>query len=409
MSQAEKAIIGALLVDPGRIAEVARALDPGHFGNHKHREAYEAMLDLVAKGKKVDAINLRYVGIDTADLALSDGTAVEDYVEIVKEDSFRRLVGTQVDQVLDLLDDNGSREDIMGQLAVLNQTVQLENRDDRTYTADSAVDHYRKVREERKTQGVGLAYGIPALDQYLQPAHGGDLIVVAARPSIGKTIVAEHIADAWAFESPDNPVLFISIEMSLAQLMDRAVSRWGGVPSRKIVRGILSDDDDKKVEVALEARKSVNIWYVDNPYANTNSVRTAAAEASMQSGGLRGIVVDYMQLMMDKGDNDNQRVSKISRHLKALAREYDCPVIVLSQLSRKSEYRDDKHPILSDLRDSGAIEQDADVVLGLFRDKELDHDDTQMDIDILKNRQGPLARTVVAFDGEHVRLVTEDR
>jgi len=406
VSQAERAIIGALLVDPNRIAEVSRALDPGHFGTRKHREAYEAMLELVREGKKVDAINLRYVGVDTSDVALSDGTAVEDYIEIVKEESFRRLVSRHVDVLDQHVADQASRADIMHDIGVMTHEITAEARDDRTYTAEHAVEQYRIIRKERLSQGVGLPYGIPGLDRYLQPAHGGDLIIVAARPSIGKTIVAEHVADSWSFES-DLPVLFMSIEMSLGQLMDRAVSRWGGVPSSDIVRGVLSPDQNDRIEVALETRKSVNIWYVDNPYATTDSVRAAAAEVSMQAGGLQGIVVDYLQLMADKGDNDNQRVSKISRSLKALAREHNCPVMVLSQLSRKPEYRQDQHPVLPDLRDSGAIEQDADVVLGLYRDKDLMVEDTELDIDILKNRQGPLARVAVEFDGPHVRLVTE--
>jgi replicative DNA helicase len=406
VSQAERGIVGALLVDPSRVSEVARALDPGHFGTRKYREAYEAMLELVRAGKKVDAINLRYAGVDTADFGLSDDTAIEDYVEIVKGEAFVRLVEKHVDDIEDVISDGASKADIMSALAVMNHDIALNQKDDRTYTSEHAVEAYHAIREDRKARGVGLPYGIPALDKYLQPAHGGDLIIACARPSIGKTILAEHVADHWSFES-DLPVLFMSIEMSLGQLMDRAVSRWGGVPSSSIVRGVLSEDEDARVNVALEARKGVNIWYVDNPYATTDSVRAAAAEVSMQAGGLRGIVVDYLQLMADKGDNDNQRVSKISRRLKALAREYDCPVLVLSQLSRKPEYREDQHPILSDLRDSGAIEQDADVVLGLYRDRDMEVNDPFMDIDILKNRQGPLARVEVGFDGDHVRLVTE--
>ena len=127
----------------------------------------------------------------------------------------------------------------------------------------------------------------------------------------------------------------------------------------------------------------------------------------MQAGGIRGIIVDYLQLLKDGGDNDNQRIGRISRSLKALAREYDCPVLVLSQLNRQSEYRDDGHPRLSDIRDSGAVEQDADVVLGLYRDKDDPLEEGNLDVSILKNRQGPIARVTVPFDGEHVRIVTE--
>jgi len=408
VSQAERAIVGHLLIDPSRIPEVARRLEPAHFGVKKHRVAYEGMLTLVREGRKVDAINLANIGVETGDLALSDGTAIEDYVEIVREDAFRRLVGTGLGKVGDLVDDGQSQSSILAGLSEVMHDITAEASDDKTFSAEDAVAEYNEVRRTRKIKGVGLSYGIPALDKYLQPAHGGDMIVVAARPSIGKTIVAEHIADHWSGGKEDKPVMFMSIEMSLAQLMDRAVSRWGGVPSSDIVRGVLTPDQDVRIDLALEARKSVNIWYVDNPYATTDTVRASAAEVSIQAGGLRGIVVDYLQLLANKGDNDNQRVSKISRDLKALAREHDCPVLVLSQLNRKSEFREDQHPILSDLRDSGAVEQDADVVLGLFRDKDNPIDDPFMDVDILKNRQGPLARTEVGFDGERVRLVTED-
>ena len=226
---------------------------------------------------------------------------------------------------------------------------------------------------------------------------------------MGKTTLAEHIADSWAYES-DLPVLFISIEMSLGQLMDRAVSRWGGVPASHIVRGVLSPDDEARIGVALEARKSVNLWYVDNPYANTDTVRSAAAEVSIVAGGIRAIIVDYLQLLKDAGENDNQRIGRISRNVKALAREYDCPVLVLSQLNRQAEYRDDPHPRLSDIRDSGAVEQDADVVLGLYRNRSLDDPMAggELDIDILKNRQGPLARISVEFEGDFVRINGED-
>jgi len=407
MSQAERAIVGHLLVDPSRIPEVARALQPEHFAVTRHRKTFSGMLELLREGRKVDAINLASIGIDAGDLALTDGTAIEDYINIVRDDYFRDLVHRGLENVLTLVEDGDSRPDIMAELSRVMHSITTEARDDRTYDAPAAVNRYQEIRATRKTQGVGLSYGIPQLDKFLQPAHGSDLVVVAARPSMGKTIVAEHIADHWAFGA-ENPVLFISIEMSIAQLMDRAVSRWSGVPSSDIVRGTLDEDQERLIELALEARKEVNIRYHDNAYATTDTVRAAAAEAVMSTGGLSGIVVDYLQLLANKGDNDNQRVSKISRDLKALAREHDCPVLVLSQLSRKSEYRSDQHPILSDLRDSGAIEQDADVVIGLFRDRDHEADDPFMDIDVIKNRQGPLSRVEVGFDGDHVRLVTDE-
>lgn len=401
---AEQALIANLLVEPAHIAQVAAELEPSDFGDREMRGAYETMVRLTQEGKRVDAVTLKYEGHDLRDIVLdTGGNAIEDYIDIIQEQAFRRTVATSLEGVESLLRRRASRTDILGALADLQHEVARESSDDSTYDQERAVDAYKKILHERKTKGVGLPYGIPHLDRFLQPAHGGDMVVVAARPSIGKTVLAEHVADAWAFES-DLPVLFISIEMSLGQLMDRAVSRWGGIPSSKIVRGLVDQNDEERIKATLEARQAVNLWYVDNPYSKTDTIRAAAAEVAMQAGGIRGIIVDYLQLLKDGGENDNQRIGRISRSLKALAREYDAPMLVLSQLNRQSEYRDDPHPRLSDIRDSGAVEQDADVVLGLYRDKDNPSRDGDLDISILKNRQGPLARVTVPFDGEHVRL-----
>jgi replicative DNA helicase len=408
VSNAEEALVGALLLEPANIAQAAAELEPAHFGERRLREMYEAMVRLAREGKKVDAVTLRYEGHDPGDVILhADGsTDIDDYINIIQEQSFRRVVATSLEGVEQLLRKRADRASILGALADLQHNVASDATVDGTYDQERAVDTYKRILHERKTRGVGLPYGIPHLDRFLQPAHGGDMVVVAARPSVGKTVVAEHVADAWSFES-DLPVLFISVEMSLGQLMDRAVSRWGGIPNSKIVRGTIDQNDEERIKATLEARQAVNLWYVDNPYSKTDTIRAAAAEVAMQAGGIRGIVVDYLQLLKDGGDNDNQRISRISRSLKALAREYDCPMLVLSQLNRQSEYRDDPHPRLSDIRDSGAVEQDADVVLGLYRDKDDPVRTQELDISILKNRQGPLARVTVPFDGDHVRLATD--
>jgi replicative DNA helicase len=402
--QAEEAVISALLVDPSLAPVLAASLEADDFGSEAYRVAFEGILGLLAEGKRVDAVTLRSRGVDVSDIALQGaGVALSEYADIIKDGRFRRELGNALDDMHAMLRRGMSRTDILGKLASLRQG--LVSNDRTTFDPDRAVEEYARIRVERRLHGVGQAYGITALDRHLQPAHGGDMIVVAARPSIGKSVLAEHIADAWAFES-DFPVLFVSIEMSLAQLMDRAVSRDGNLPSASVVRGTLGDEDERRIDTTLAARQAVNLWYVDNPYATTETIRAAAAEVKLRAGGLRGIIVDYLQLLNDKGDNDNQRIGRISRSLKALAREHDVPILVLSQLNRQSEYRSDPHPRLSDIRDSGAVEQDADVVLGLHRDRGGEFD-SLLEIDILKNRQGPLARINVVFDGTHVRLDTE--
>jgi replicative DNA helicase len=232
---------------------------------------------------------------------------------------------------------------------------------------------------------------------------------MAARPSVGKTAFAETIADHWA-TGDGFPVLFASIEMSLSQLMDRAVSRTAGIPAQHLVRGTLSADEEVLAAETVERRKAVKIWYYDDGYATTETLRAQAARCAMVNGGIRGIVVDYLQILKDAGDQEVQRVTKISRNIKALAREYDCPVLALSQLNRQSEYRPDPHPRLADIRESGAIEQDADVVLGLYRDRAMEDsfDGSDLEVDILKNRQGPSQmRVVIPFHGETVSFERE--
>ena len=175
----------------------------------------------------------------------------------------------------------------------------------------------------------------------------------------------------------------------------------------------MTADEEVLARETVEARRSVNIWYVDNPYATTEAVRAAAARVALERGGIRAIIIDYLQLLKDPGEQEVQRITRVSRNVKALGREFDCPVLVLSQLNRNAEYRQDRggdpHPRLADIRESGAVEQDADVVLGLYRDRALESefDNSPMDIDILKNRQGPSGvRVTIPFNGNTVSFAT---
>jgi replicative DNA helicase len=409
-TRAEEAVIASLLLDPGLVPLVGASLNPDDFRSRLLGDALREMMEMTREGRRIDILTLANRGVDLANeldvLGAARGDALDEYITIIADAAFRRRVVGHLDTIRLSAEGRESRESILGSLAKFQQQVALEAAGDDIYSHEKATQEYARILEQRKTQGVGLPYGIPALDRFVQPAHGGDMVVVAARPSVGKTALAEHIADSWAWES-DLPVVFISIEMSLGQLMDRAVSRSGGIPSSNIVRGIMTPEEEARAQVTLEERKSVNLWYVDNPYSTTDTVRAAAAEVALAAGGIRGFVIDYLQLLKDAGDQETQRITRVSRNVKALAREYNAPVLALSQLNRQSEYRDDKHPKLADIRESGAIEQDADVVLGLYRDRE-NHDD-YMDIDILKNRQGPSnMRVTVPFDGDTVSFEVEE-
>lgn len=406
--QAEKAIIARLLIEPGQLARVAGKLAPQDFATSVYRSAFREMLNMQAAGTPIDHITLAAAGValpDTLDVvAAARGGSIESHAQLVRESAFRREIFGHATRVAAGADEGQDPTELLAEVAKLGQVV--AHGDTKLVDSTRAADLYLDEMVRRREQGVGLDYGIPALDAMLQPAHGGDMIVIAARPSMGKTILAETIIEHWAGISR-LPVLFISVEMSLAQLLDRAVSREANIRSSDIVRGTITADEEVLARETIERRRSVNIWYEDNPNATSATVSAAASRVALEAGGLGGIAVDYLQILKDPGDNDNQRISRVSRSLKAIAREHNAPMLALSQLNRQSELRPDPHPKLSDLRDSGAIEQDADAVLGLYRDREAEIEGlpSMMDIDILKNRQGPAnVRVQLPFHGDYVRI-----
>jgi replicative DNA helicase len=266
-----------------------------------------------------------------------------------------------------------------------------------------AVDNYLQVMDERsRGERLGLGWGMEELDQILLPARGGELILIAARPSIGKTVLGEQIASHWAALGP-HPVIFASLEMPVDSLLDRTISRISKIGGRDVVRGILTDAQNLKVLGVLEDRRQVGLWYLDDSYATTSSIRAAAARVRMLAGGVSAIVVDYLGLLKDHHESEVTRVTRISRQLKAIAREFNVPLLALSQLNRASTAREDTHPRLQDLRDSGALEQDADRVLGLWRP---DLGSAVAHLDVLKARQGTTGRIHLGFDGDHFQFVS---
>lgn len=396
--KAEEATLAALLVDPSQIPMVAHRLGPDAFAVPANRKLFGGMVRLSEAQRRVDAITLGNEGIDAGyvldNLAGTEAHDLDEYVQLLLDASFRRRIDEHGSSLKQLARTAKDPTSIIGELQSFNMSLADEAQDSRLIGPERAVEMYAAELAARRTQGLGLSYGIPSLDEVIQPVEGGDLVIVAARPMIGKTTLAENIVDHWALDA-DKPVLFVSLEMRLSKLMDRGVSRWSGVPSQRLLRGVTTHDEDVLIADAMDRRKMLNIWYVDDPSGTTASVRAAAARVGLVSNGLTGIVVDYLQILKDAGDQETQRVTRISRTLKGIAREFDVPMIVLSQLSRQSEYRQDPHPRLHDLRESGAIEQDADVVFGLYRPR----GSGILDLDILKNRQGPSGtRVPIRFD-----------
>jgi replicative DNA helicase len=404
--EAEESLLSRLLADPGQLPTVADTLSSDDFHSKDMGEAFEAMGQLMREGRAVDIVAIRRIvgrEIDIPLLGLTRGhtAAVAEYADIVRRDSFRRQVKAQLDRMQRQILTEEDPNELVGQLQS-SLVALLGHAGDRTLlTTEQATDRYIQTLKERRKGMHQLSWGFPSLDDVLNPALSGQFIIVAARPSIGKTVLAEQFAESWASQS-SLPILFASLEMSTDDLMDRDVARFAGIPVPNLVRGDLTDEQYDKAVKILNNRKDRKIIWLDRGFASTERVSSAAAQVSMMAGGLGGIIVDYLQILGDVGDQEVERVTRISRTLKGMARQFRCPVLVMSQLNRAVENRRDKHPQLHDLRESGSLEQDADVVLGLYRK---DKKSKQLDLDILKQRQGPNERIYLDFSPSQVMFI----
>jgi replicative DNA helicase len=403
--EVESAVISRLLLDPAQVNVLASTLHPEDFYSDLWRKVYTSMQSLASANRRIDVMTLAdSMGVDASQLSfdLSDVgrflAPLEEYVGIVTRSSFRRRLILRMNGVISKAQNTDDTEALLAELHDAVVGVSTGVGEDRLVSPGTAVDIYQSsLASRRVTGGNGLTWGLPSIDKHLNPAGPGQMIVLAARPSVGKTALAEQIADHW---SVHGPVLFVSLEMSLTSLIDRTVARTAGIPSSALIRGDVSDDEYDLASQTVEGRRTGGTWYLDDPFATTASVRAAAAKVRVVAGSISGVVIDYLQLLKDDDRNSEvSRVTKISRQIKAIAREFDVPILALSQLSRAVMQREDQHPQLHDLRESGAIEQDADVVLGLYRP--LGHDIA--DLDILKQRQGTVGdRITLKFLHERV-------
>ena len=264
--------------------------------------------------------------------------------------------------------------------------------------------------EERAENGesvTGVATGFSEFDNKTTGLQGGDLIIVAGRPSMGKTSFAMNLAE-YASLKNDAVTAIFSMEMSGTQLSTRLISSMGRINQQKIRTGKLTDDDWPRLTNAVALLSKANIFIDDTPALTPTDIRARSRRLKREKG-LDLIVIDYMQLMQLSSNSENRatELSEISRSLKALARELDVPVVALSQLNRSLENRTDKRPIMSDLRESGAIEQDADLIAFIYRDEVYNEDSTdkgKAEIIIAKQRNGPIFKTTLTFLGECTRF-----
>ncbi|MDR1573178.1 MAG: replicative DNA helicase [Clostridiales Family XIII bacterium] len=382
---AEKSVLGALMLDKDALYSVMEILKAEDFYSDAHKEIYRAAEELHRKSGPVDTLTVsdelkRRKSLDMTGgrgyiAALSTmvpATAnAAQYARIVAEKAvLRRLIGASSEIMEDGYRDSRDVREVLDdaerRIFAIAQTSQHK---DYIRIGDVLLDNYKHIREIANLKGLtGLTTGFADLNKKTSGLQKSDMIVVAARPGMGKTAFALNIAHK-ASQLAGARVLIFSLEMSKEQLVYRFLSLESHVEITRLRDGKLNDDEWERIEEAMDVLQRTSIFIDDTPGIPVLEIKNKARRLKAEHG-LDLIIVDYLQLMSEGGrvENRNQEISVISRMLKQLAREMECPVIVLSQLSREVEKRKDKMPVMSDLRDSGAIEQDADLILFLHRE-----------------------------------------
>jgi replicative DNA helicase len=471
--EAEQALLGAILMNNRALEKVSEFLRPEHFADAAHGRIYEACLALTGRNQIATPVTLktflandqglRELGGDAYLVRLAGSAATiinaEDYGRLVFDLHLRRaLIGVGEDMVNDAFEadlDHDAITQIEGaeqKLFELATTGQAEGGFKSFKATLLGAIGQAEAAHRREGKLSGVTSGLRDLDQKLGGLHPSDLLILAGRPSMGKTALATNIAfsAAKALRFDVGPAgekkavegavcAFFSLEMSAEQLATRILAERAAVPSHKIRQGELSHEEFEKLVVVSQELHSLPLYIDDTPALSVSAVRTRARRLA-RTQGLGMIVIDYLQLLQatpgKRVENRVQEVSDITRQLKALAKELSVPVLALSQLSRSVESREDKRPQLADLRESGSIEQDADVVMFVFREQyyleraepgrradESDekfnsrHADWQKRCDevwntaeviVAKQRHGPVGTVRLYFDGQYTRFADLD-
>ncbi|MCX6810343.1 MAG: replicative DNA helicase [Candidatus Berkelbacteria bacterium] len=425
--EAENAVVGALLIDKDAILSVVEILSADDFYDDRNATIYRAILALFEKRTPIDMVTLTdqlekekeltNVGGSTHIVSIVNSTPsaanVTHWANIVRNKAILRRLITSAVTISDLGFDE--EDDVSAVLDKAEQSLfavsQKFFRQKFIPIKDVLTEAFDRIDKIHKEKGAlrGISTGFRDLDAKLAGLQKSDLLIIAARPSMGKTSLALNIAEQISVEDKI-PIAFFSLEMSKEQLVDRLISSQAGVDSWKLRTGNLSDEDFPKIGYAMGTLSEAPFFIDDSPGLTVTEIRAKARRLQMEQN-LGVIFVDYLQLIEGRsksGDpNRVQEISEISRSLKNLARELDIPVVALSQLSRAVEHRPDKRPQLSDLRESGSIEQDADVVMFIYRDDYYDENSDKKgvtEILIRKHRNGPIGNVDLYFNAEQMRF-----
>src|SRR5712664_2482162 len=422
---AETSVLGSILLDPLSIAKVLQFLHPEDFYRENNGQVYRAALDLFAAGEPIDnvtlAAQLQTMGmldriggrtqLASMQSAVPTSANIEYYGRIIKEKAYkRRLISAGANIAGFGYDDGVEAEEAINQAQSLVFGV-ADDRDQRELSKlyDLLGPAMERISLQMESgQGVvGVPSGFHDLDRMTGGFKDSDLIIVAGRPSMGKTALALNIALYSALESKKAIAIF-SLEMSKEQLTERLLTEQAQIDAQRMHRGLLTEAEFDRVSNALGPLGEAAIFIDDTPVMDELTLLLKARQAKMRHN-IDMILIDYLQLMHGRtrgDDNRVQEVSSISRALKGLARELRIPVIAISQLSRAPEQRPDKRPILSDLRESGSIEQDSDVVMFLFRPEYYKSDERPgiAELHVAKHRNGPTGMVELKFRRDHTRF-----
>jgi replicative DNA helicase len=428
---AEKSLLGAVLIDEETLADISEHVTVKDFYEKRHGIIYGGMMRLYEKHKPVDLLTLTDELKRKDEIEAIGGSAylteltnyvptaahAEAYAELVAQKAVRRRLIKASGEISEL----GYNEDTTTQELLEKAEAELFSVSDQSLKQDLVsiesilTESFDRMEELHRNKGAlrGVRTGWRDLDNMTAGLQRSDLIILAARPAMGKTTLVTNLAYNVATVAKQ-PVLFFSLEMSKEQLVDRMLADASGVDAWNIRTGNLSDDDFSKLSEAMGEMAEAPIYIDDTPGVSVLEMRTKARRAAHEQP-LGLIIIDYLQLMQGSGrDNGNrvQEVSEISRGLKLIARELNVPVIALSQLSRSVESRSPQIPQLSDLRESGSIEQDADIVMFIYREAYYNPETEReniTDLIISKHRNGPTGKVELYFHPERLRFMSLDR
>ncbi len=425
--EAEQSVLGSMMMDRNAVSTAVENLVPSDFYNLRHSEIFSAMMDLYHEGRDIDLVtvkdrlqvngkleaagDMRYLTEVAA--AVPSSVHIKNYVQIVKEKAlYRKFInlGNEViaasyntDTTIEDLSDNVEKK-VFG-------ILQNRGSEDFVHIRDILVQTFDNIELLSKNKGevIGVPSGFVDLDRKTAGFHPSDLVLVGARPSMGKTAFGLNVVQYAAVRKHKTCAIF-SLEMSKVQVVNRMLSCESGVEAEKLRTGMLEDRDWQNLAEALAPLSEAPIYIDDTAGITVSEIRSKCRKLKLEHG-LDLIMIDYLQLISGgarASEGRQMEVSEISRNLKALAREMDCPVIALSQLSRALEARSDHRPMLSDLRESGAIEQDADLVIFLYRD-EYYHPDTEdknvAEIIVAKQRNGSVGTVKLGYLGQYTKFV----